>query len=68
MVWGEAALWWLPTALVALLAALSASTALLLTQLKIALFSPVNLRKTVTSPPKPPGLRPPNPQPCLAFT
>jgi putative transposase len=44
-----------------------ASTALLLTQLKIALFSPFNLRKTATPPPKPPALRPPNPQPCLAF-
>jgi len=44
-----------------------ASTALLLTQLKIGLLSPFNLRKTVTPPPKPPSLRPPNPQPCLAF-
>jgi putative transposase len=43
------------------------STALLLTQLKIALFSPLNLRKIATPPPKPPSLRPPNPQPCLAF-
>jgi len=44
-----------------------ASTALLLTQLKIALFGPFNLRKTATPPPKPPTLRPPNPQSCLAF-
>ena len=44
-----------------------ASTALLLTQLKIALFSPFNLRKIAKPPPKPPWLRPPNPQPCLAF-
>lgn len=44
-----------------------ASTALLLTQIKIALFNPFNLRKTVKPPPKPPALRPPNPQPCLAF-
>lgn len=44
-----------------------ASTALLLTQLKIALLSPFNLRKTATPPPKPPARRPPNPQPCLAF-
>ena len=44
-----------------------ASTALLLTQLKIGLFSPFNLRKTAKLPPKPPALRPPNPQACLAF-
>jgi IS4 transposase len=44
-----------------------ASTALLLTQIKIALFGPFNLRKTAKPPPKPPALRPPNPQPCLAF-
>jgi putative transposase len=44
-----------------------ASTALLLTQLKIALFGPFNLRKTATPPPKPPALRPPNPQPSFAF-
>jgi IS4 transposase len=47
--------------------AFKASTALLLTQLKIALFSPFNLRKTATPPPKPPALRSPNPQSCLAF-
>ena len=44
-----------------------ASTALLLTQLKIGRFGPFNLRKTAKPPPKPPSLRPPNPQPCLAF-
>jgi putative transposase len=44
-----------------------ASTALLLTQIKIALFSPLRLRKTARPPPKPPALRPPNPQACLAF-
>jgi len=44
-----------------------ASTALLLTQLKIALFSPFRLRTTAKPPPKPPSLRPPNPQACLAF-
>jgi len=44
-----------------------ASTALLLTQLKIALFSPLRLRTTPKPPPKPPALRPPNPQACLAF-
>jgi putative transposase len=44
-----------------------ASTALLLTQLKIGLFSPFRLRKTAKPPPKPPSLRPPNPQACLAF-
>src|SRR5947208_15072579 len=43
------------------------STALLLTQLKIGLFNPFNLRKTARPPPKPPALRPPNPQACLAF-
>jgi IS4 transposase len=47
--------------------AFKASTALLLTQLKIGLLSPFNLRKTTTPPPKPPWRRPPNPQPCLAF-
>jgi putative transposase len=44
-----------------------ATTALLLTQLKIGLFSPFNLRKTARPPPKPPSLRPPNPQARLAF-
>ena len=44
-----------------------ASTALLLTQLKIGLLSPFNLRKTAKPPPRPPALRPPNPQACLAF-
>jgi putative transposase len=44
-----------------------ASTALLLTQLKIGLFRPFSLRKTAKPPPKPPALRPPNPQACFAF-
>jgi putative transposase len=44
-----------------------ASTALLLTQIKIGLFNPFTLRKTAKPPPKPPALRPPNPQACLAF-
>jgi putative transposase len=44
-----------------------ASTALLLAQIKIALFGPLNLRKTAKPPPKPPALRPPGPQPSLAF-
>jgi IS4 transposase len=44
-----------------------ASTALLLTQIKIALFSPFRLQKTAKPPPKPPSLRPPNSQTCLAF-
>lgn len=47
--------------------AFKASTALLLTQIKIALFGPLNLRKSAKPPPKPPALRPPNPQTCLAF-
>jgi IS4 transposase len=44
-----------------------ASTALLLAQIKIALFNPFSLRQTATKPPKPPALRPPNPQASLAF-
>jgi len=44
-----------------------ASTTLLLTQLKIGLFSPFRLRNLAKPPPKPPSLRPPNPQTCLAF-
>jgi putative transposase len=47
--------------------AFKASTALLLTQIKIALFGPLNLRKTAKPPPKPPAQRPPNPQPCFAL-
>ena len=44
-----------------------ASTALLLTQLKIGLLNPFNLRKTATPPPKPPARRPPNLHKFLRF-
>jgi putative transposase len=47
---------------------LTASTTLLLAQLKICLFNPLDLRTRNTPPPRPPTLRPPNPQPCFAFT
>jgi IS4 transposase len=47
--------------------ALKTSTALLLAQLKIGLFQPLNLRRQHRHPPIPPQCRPPNPQPCLAF-
>lgn len=43
------------------------STALLLTRLKLALLGPFSLRQHNTPPPRPPSLRPPNPQPCFAF-
>ncbi len=43
------------------------STALLLTHLKLGLFSSFSLRQSTTPPPMPPTLRPPNPQPCFAF-
>jgi putative transposase len=43
------------------------STTLLLTHLKLGLFGPLSLYQTNTSPPKPPALRPPNPQSCFAF-
>jgi IS4 transposase len=43
------------------------STALLLTHIKFALFSPFSLCQSKTPPPKPPALRPPRPQPCFAF-
>lgn len=43
------------------------STALLLTRLKLGLFGPFSLRQHATPPPKPPALRPPSPQTCLAF-
>ena len=45
----------------------SNSTALLLTHLKLSLFSPFNLRQFNTPPPKPPLLRPPNPQAAFAL-
>ena len=47
--------------------AFNGSTALLLTHLKLSLFSPFSLRQSRTPPPKPPALRPPNPQACFAF-
>ena len=47
--------------------AFKASTALLLTQLKISLLRPLDLRKAAKSPPRPPALRPPHPQYRLAF-
>lgn len=43
------------------------STALLLTQLKLALFNPLNLRQNKTTPPKPPSLRTPQPQRSFTF-
>jgi putative transposase len=43
------------------------STALLLTHIKFALFSPFNLCHSQTAPPKPPALRPASPQACFAF-
>ena len=43
------------------------STALLLTRLKLSLFGPFSLREHNTPPPRPPSLRPPNPQICIAF-
>jgi putative transposase len=42
-------------------------TMLLLTRLKLGLFSPFTLYQRATPPPRPPALRPPNPQPCFAF-
>jgi hypothetical protein len=44
-----------------------AGAALLLAQIKIALFRPLDLRQTAKPPPLPPILRPPNPQYRLAF-
>jgi putative transposase len=44
-----------------------ASTALLLTRLKLRWFAPLDLRHYATPPPRPPVLRPPSPQPCFAF-
>jgi putative transposase len=43
------------------------STALLLTRLKLGLFGPFSLCQHATPPPKPPALRPPNPQTRFAF-
>lgn len=47
--------------------AFKASTALLLAQLKIGLFRPLDLHRPHTPPPRPPNLRPPHPQYRLAF-
>jgi IS4 transposase len=47
--------------------AFKASTALLLAQLKISLFRPLELGQHHTPPPRPPSLRPPHPQQRLAF-
>jgi putative transposase len=47
--------------------AFKASTALLLAQLKVGLFKPLELRQHHTPPPRPPNLRPPHPQYHLAF-
>ena len=43
------------------------STALLLTRLKLGLFGPFSLCQHATPPPRPPALRPPNPQTGFAF-
>ena len=43
------------------------STALLLTRLKIGLFTPFSLSHHATPPPRQPARRPPNPQACFAF-
>ena len=47
--------------------AFSASTTLLRTQIKVALFAPLRLAQTAKPPPMPPAWRPPNPQTCFAF-
>ena len=47
--------------------AFTASTALLLAQLKVALFKPLELHQHHTPPPRPPNRRPPHPQYRLAF-
>lgn len=43
------------------------STKLLLTRVKLGLLNPLDLSLYATPPPKPPALRPPSPQACLAF-
>lgn len=45
-----------------------ASTTMLLTHLKIGLLKPIHLHQTARPPPKPPALRPRNPQYGFAFT
>lgn len=47
--------------------AVKVSTALLLAQIKVSLFRPLDLRKRHPPPPRPPNLRPPHPQFRLAF-
>ncbi|MNC85095.1 Transposase DDE domain protein [compost metagenome] len=47
--------------------AFKSSTALLRIHLKIALFAPLRLLQSAKPPPKPPILRPPNPQSSFAF-
>jgi putative transposase len=47
--------------------AFKASPALLLAQLRVSLFRPLDLRKPQIPPPPPPSLRPPQPQYRLAF-
>jgi len=47
--------------------AFKASTALLLAQLKVSLFKPLEMRQHHTPPPRPPCLRPPHPQYRLAL-
>jgi len=47
--------------------AVKTGTALLLAQLKIGLFQPLDLRRRHRHPPIPPQCRPPNPQIALAF-
>ena len=47
--------------------AFHAGTALLLAQIKIALFRPLTLHQPAKPPPRPPALRPPHPQLCLAL-
>ena len=47
--------------------AVKTTTALFLAQLKTRLFAPLDLRRRSTPPPRPPNLRPPNPQFPPAF-
>lgn len=47
--------------------AVKTSTTLLLARLKTRLFAPLDLRKPTAPPPRPPNLRPPNPQFRLTF-
>jgi putative transposase len=47
--------------------AFKGGTMLLLTRLKLGLFTPFSLCRHATPPPRPPALRPPNPQTCFIF-